>query len=460
MQKTTLLAVLLMAILIISCDVDSIKEEKKNQIKGEVVNEMHPEWTASSNIYEVNVRQYTPEGTFAAFDMHIDRLADMGVDILWFMPISPIGEKNRKKGLGSYYSVKDYIDVNPEFGTAADFHQIIEHAHERGMHVIIDWVANHTAWDHNWVTEHPDWYQMDEEGILKSPFDWTDVVALNYDNKDLRIEMTKQMEFWIDSFNIDGFRCDVASMVPTDFWDSTRAVLNQKKEVFMLAEAEEPALNKKAFESSYAWAMHHRMATVAKDDTTPQVLINQINDDIAKFGNETYMMQFTTNHDENSWNGTEFEKMGDAYEIMAALTYVVPGMPLIYNGQESKNAKRLLFFEKDTIIWGEYEMLDFYTNMIKLKKENKALWNGSYGGDFNVIKNSDQDNSISFSRKLGENTIIFIGNFSIEPSDMSYAVYPEELSGDYINWQTKEKVKMGKMYPVYLEAWQYMILVK
>ena len=460
MQKTTLLAVLLIAILIISCDVDSIKKIEKNQVKEDVVNKMYPKWTVNSNIYEVNTRQYTPEGTFAAFDSHIDRLSEMGVDILWFMPISPIGEKNRKDSLGSYYSVKDYIAINPEFGTAADFHNIVKRAHENGMHVIIDWVANHTAWDHKWVTEHPDWYQMDESGILKSPFDWTDVVQLDYSNMDMRIEMTKQMEFWVDSFNIDGFRCDVASMVPTEFWDSTRAVLNTKKEIFMLAEAEEPALNKKAFESSYAWAMHHKMATVAKGDTTAKVIINQINDDIAKFGTETYMMQFTTNHDENSWNGTEFEKMGDAYEIMAALTYVIPGMPLIYNGQESKNAKRLLFFEKDTIQWGEYEMMDFYTSMIKLKKENKALWNGNYGGDFKVMKNSDDEKLISFSRTLKLSKVVFIGNFSDEDTEIHASISPEMEIGVYTNWQSGEKVELGVIAPIKLGAWEYMILVK
>ncbi len=457
MKNMKLLMILAVSIFAISCASDSPKETVIEKTETAIVNHtMYPEWSANSNIYEVNIRQYTQEGTFAAFDKHIDRLADMGVDILWFMPISPIGEKNRKEGLGSYYSVKDYTAVNPEFGTMDDFRAVVEHAHARGMHVIIDWVANHTAWDHEWVTNHPDWYEM-KDSVMVAPFDWTDVVQLNYDNKDLRTAMTQEMEFWVDSFNIDGFRCDVASMVPTDFWDSTRAVLNQKKDVFMLAEAEEPELNKNAFESSYAWAMHHKMADVAKGDTVAQVLMSQVNKDQEKFGDDTYLMQFTTNHDENSWNGTEFEKMGDAYQIMSALTYVVPGMPLIYNGQESKNTKRLLFFEKDQIDWKNYELADYYTSMNTLKKNNKALWNGIYGGDFNVLK-TDNESVLSFSRLLEDNSVVFIGNFS--PQSVEVNLTAANAKGEYTNYVTKEKVEINNEYKLELGAWEYVILVK
>jgi len=418
----------------------------------------HPDWTKHANIYEVNIRQYTPEGTFKAFDNHLDRLNKMGVDILWLMPVYPIGEKNRKGGLGSYYSIKDYSAVNPEFGNMSDLKALIDHAHSLGMHVILDWVANHTAWDHPWINEHPEWYKVDSAGNIVSPFDWSDVAALNYDNPQLRKAMIGEMKYWLNNANIDGFRCDVAMMVPTDFWDSARAELDKIKPVFMLAEAEVPELNKKAFDMSYGWEMHHKIAQVAQGKEAASVLNEQVKKDLERFGSDTYLMQFTTNHDENSWNGTEYEKMGDGAEIMAVFTYVTPGMPLIYSGQEAANKKRLAFFEKNTLNWESIPLQSFYQNLIRLKNENKALWNGNFGGSYLALKNSMEDKVVTFLRQKENNKVIFIGNMSAEPVKVNVDI--NDASGEYVNWFTNEKVKLGKAMEFELKPRQYYVLVK
>lgn len=309
-----------------------------------------PDWAQNATIYEVNVRQYTPEGTFAAFQKHLPRLKELGVDILWLMPINPIGEKNRKGTLGSYYSVKDYKDINPEFGNKNDFKNLVDEIHKLGMYVIVDWGANHTAWDHNWVINHPEYYTKDSLGNFVPPVaDWADVVDLNYDNTDLRKEMIDALCYWIKDFNIDGYRCDVAGMIPTEFWNNAREELDKIKPVFMLAEWETPDLHEKAFEMTYAWEIHKLLNSIYKGEKSPEDLKDLIVNDKRKFQDYAYRMLFTSNHDENTWNGTEFERLGEAAEMFAALTYVIPGMPLIYNGQEAGFNKRLEFFEKDEI---------------------------------------------------------------------------------------------------------------
>ncbi|MDZ7741384.1 MAG: alpha-amylase family glycosyl hydrolase [Bacteroidota bacterium] len=329
----------------------------------------YPEWSRDDVIYEVNIRQYTPEGTFKAFEEHLPRLKEMGVDILWLMPVHPIGEKNRKGSLGSYYSVKDYLAVNPEFGTKEDFRSLVGKAHELGMYVILDWVANHTAWDNVWVEEHPAWYVKDSSGNFISPFDWTDVIKLDYDNAGMRRAMKDALLYWVKEENIDGYRCDVAGEVPIDFWNEASAELYAVKPVFMLAEAELPEHHEKAFNMSYAWEMHHVMNEVAKGNENANKIQEVLDKNMARFPQGAYRMYFTSNHDENSWNGTVYERMGDAAETFAALTYVLPGMPLIYSGQEAGLDKRLLFFEKDSISWDEMKLLDFYTRLNEIKEE-------------------------------------------------------------------------------------------
>ena len=329
----------------------------------------HPDWSYNLSIYEVNTRQYTPEGTFEAFDTHIKELKDMGVGIVWFMPINPIGEKNRKGTLGSYYSVKDYKGVNPEFGTLQDFKETVNQIHSMGMYVIIDWVANHTAWDNVWVKEHPDFYTKDSLGNFVPPVpDWHDVIDLNYDNKELWQYMIDAMKYWVEECDIDGFRCDVAGMVPLDFWKTAHAELDKIKNVFMLAEAEGPELHE-AFDMTYSWELLHLMNNVAQGKKDVQSIRDYFQKEKNQYPPDAYRMRFTTNHDENTWNGTEFERMGEAAETFDVFTCVIPGMPLLYSGQEAGLNKRLDFFEKDTIEWKDSKYKFLYTTSISRKRK-------------------------------------------------------------------------------------------
>lgn len=273
---------------------------------------------------------------------------DLGVDILWFMPIHPIGELNRKGSLGSYYSVRDYKAVNPEFGTMEDFKNLVNKAHELGFKVILDWVANHTSFDHQWATDHPEWYTRDEKGNIVSPFDWTDVADLKYDNNPaLWDAMIDALKFWVVEANIDGYRCDVAGMVPVAFWEKARTELDAVKPVFMLAEDEgQRDLMKKAFDANYGWEFHHIMNNIAKGEKNAADVWAYFAKEDTLFAPTSFRMMMTSNHDENSWNGTEFERMGDGAKAFAVMAYTIPGFPMMYNGQEVALNKRLLFFEK------------------------------------------------------------------------------------------------------------------
>lgn len=396
------------------------------KVQEEVAVSRHPEWVKNANIYEVNIRQYTPEGTITAFEAHLPRLKEMGVDILWFMPIQPIGVKNRKiedgADRGSFYSISDYTAVNPNYGTVEDFKRVVEKAHEMGMHVILDWVANHTAFDHHWVEEHPEFYTANAEGELPivaldndgNPTDWTDVADLNYENEGLHDAMFEEMAWWITECNIDGFRCDVAGFVPNEFWNKTRPRLEEVKPVFMLAEWEDPA-HMEAFNMNYGWEFHHILNEVAQGKQGRTEIMDYLQKNSENYSDDDIRMYFTTNHDENSWNGTVFERMGDQHLNMYVLAATLPGMPLMYSGQEAGLSHRLSFFGKDQIDWSEIKYGDFYTKMLKLKHENKALWNGLWGGELEILDAGD-DNVLAYKRIKGENEVVVFINLSNEDS--------------------------------------------
>ncbi|RNC85776.1 MAG: alpha-amylase [Balneola sp.] len=389
----------------------------------------HPEWSKNANIYEVNIRQYSPEGTFNAFREDLPRLKDMGVKILWLMPIQPIGELNRKGTLGSYYSIKDYKGINPEFGTEEDFRALVDEAHEMGFKVIIDWVANHSSWDNAW-TENKDWYTLDEEGNFQPPVDdWSDVIDLNYGNEDMRAAMIDALVYWVREFDIDGYRCDVAGMVPMDFWVDAIAELDKVKDVFMLAEDGEPELLIEVFDMNYAWQYAHIIREIAKGEQTFEDLDALFAEDAERFPSNGYRMYFTSNHDENSWNGTDPGMYGANFENFAVLSATVAGMPLIYNGQESILDKQLEFFEKDEIEWKEYAYEDFYRFLLQLNTENEALWNGSYGGDFTRIESPA--NTFAFTRKKDEHQVIVAINNSEEPQQISVPVWSSSVYAKY-----------------------------
>ena len=418
-----------------------------NQSNNEVSQETDT-WHKNATIYEVNVRQFTPEGTFNAFLPHIDRIHNMGIDILWFMPIHPIGEVNRKGGLGSYYSVKDYKGVNPEHGTAADFKAVVDKAHSLGMKVLIDWVANHSAFDNPWA-ENKDWYTLDSLGNLQPPLgtDWWDVADLNYDNNDMRLAMIEAMQYWVEEFDIDGFRCDVASWVPNDFWKQAIDSLNLIKPMFMLAEGEEPSLHQAGFQMTYTWEYMHITNEIAQEKMTFKDLDDLMAKEDTNYSQDAYRLYFTTNHDENSWKGDVFERYGHTHLLQAILAFTIDGMPLLYSGQEAGLNKRLAFFEKDTIEWGDYAYADFYSSLLKLNKSHRALWNGKYGGKFSKIEMDDSD-LYCYKRVIGEDKVMVFLNFSesnksINLNETQNQTLTELFSQDLV--ENLSKVELGPL---------------
>jgi glycosidase len=416
-----------------------------------------PAWSYSANIYEVNIRQYTPEGTFAAFSEHLPRLQEMGVDILWLMPVQPIGTERRKGNLGSYYSIRDYTAVNPAFGTAEDFRALVIQAHRLGMKVILDWVANHSAWDHAWVADNPTFYTTNKSGYIVPPVaDWSDVADLNYDNDQLRREMTAAMRYWIENFDIDGFRCDVAGMVPDDYWRTTiRELTAVKADLFMLAEAEGPQFHRNGFDMTYGSKLHHEMNKVAAGERSAIDLEAAVMDGLETFPEAAYRMQFITNHDENSWNGIEFDRMGEAALTFFVVAATVPGMPLLYSGQEAGLDKSLRFFDKDTISFeGLPKYAPFYTRMLQLKKTNKSLWNGDWGGSLFTLYLDEQ--VWVYAREREGHKVLVAVNLSEEPS--SIKLDSEALKGRYTNVFTGEKLNLSGKLKTNLAPWEYLVL--
>lgn len=377
----------------------------------------HPDWTYDAVVYEMNVRQYTPQGTFAAAAEHLPRLAELGVDIVWMMPIYPIGVLERKGTLGSYYAISDYCATNPEFGTLEDFDAFVAKAHELGLKVIIDWVANHTSPDALWINTKPaDWYVRDENGKTIVQYDWTDIAKLNYNNHDMRAEMEKCMRFWMER-GIDGFRCDMACEMPFDFWkDVIPSLRKDYPQMYWLAEGEHTELHNGSFDTSYAWELHHLLNAIARGEKGITELKEYIAKDAEQHPAEAFRLMFTSNHDENSWAGTEFERMGDAAKVMAVLTFTLPnGQPLIYTGQEMGWNKRFEFFEKDHIpAWEQNEYADFYKEMIALRHNNKALSAGERGGKIEYIEDVPQG-VFAFTRAVEGNSVTVYANLTKEP---------------------------------------------
>lgn len=458
-MRTTIKFMIIIAFLLSLFGCNNRNENKKNIATESTYDKVLPEWAKNAVIYEVNVRQHTAEGTLNAFSKDIPRLKEMGIDILWIMPIQEIGVLNRKGSAGSYYSIRDYRKVNPEFGNLDDFKNLVKIAHENGMYVILDWVANHTAWDHVWMSEHPDFYTKDSLGNNIPPVeDWADVVDLNYDNKDMRLAMIEDMKYWITETDIDGFRCDVAEMVPTDFWNEVREELDKVKPVFMLAEAEQPEHHISAFDMSYSWWLLHGMNQIVKGEKPVTEIDTIMKWEAKNFPEGSIKMRFTTNHDENSWNGTEFERYGEGALCFSVLCYTLPGMPLLYSGQDAGFDKRLKFFDKDTIIWGDYKFQDFYTKLNKLKKSNIALWNGIYGGDFEIIHSKKKSPVFAFVRKKSENEIVAVFNFSDKKAKAEIKI--KDKNANYIDYMTDEKYTAADLKNIEFDAWQYLVLIK
>lgn len=421
----------------------------------------HAEWTYDAVVYEMNVRQSTAEGTFAAAEKRLPELRDIGVDVVWLMPIHPIGEKGRKGSLGSYYAIRDYYAINPEFGAMEDFESFLDKAHSLGLRVIIDCVANHTSPDAAWVDEKPkNWYIRDSLGNTVVEYDWTDIAKLDYGNADLRREMKRMMHYWTDK-GVDGFRCDMAMLVPADFWSEIFAELREDNpDMYFLAEGELVELHEAGFDATYTWELHHLMNDVAQGRKCASDIAEYVVRDAEKFPREAFRLMFTSNHDENSWAGTEFERMGDAAEAMAVLTYLLPnGQPLIYTGQEVGFNRRFAFFDKDCVDdWTPNGYTDFYRRMNALRHANPALDAGEKGAPMRLLPHDDPQRLLAFVREDGGNAVVALLNLS---SDTVVAkVDFAGAEGEYADFATggRRTVNIGDTFE--MKGWSYIILTR
>jgi alpha-amylase len=437
MKKLILITV--MSLGMISCATQNIKND---------MTDLPKEWKHTTNIYEVNVRQYTKEGTFRAFEKEMPRLKAMGVQTLWFMPVTPIAQQNKKGSLGSQYAAADYTSVNPEFGTMEDLKHMVNEAHRLGFKVIIDWVANHTGWDHVWTKTHPEFYLKDPDGKFHVASGMDDIIELDYKNKEMRHAMIDAMKFWIRETGIDGFRCDLASWVEVDFWEEARPEVEKIKPLFWIGEYDElenPDYGK-VFDASYSWKWMHKSEDYYKKNQPLQELKDLLIQ-YSKIGDGSMRAWFTTNHDENSWNGTEYEKYGDIIKPMAVLSATWNGIPLLYSGQELPNLKRLEFFEKDPIQWdGSYRMSDFYKTLFSLKASNPALRGGDPEVTTYFLNTTANDKILAYVRKNGKNEVLVVLNMSKEP--VAFSIEDEQVTGTFRNVfdKTKKNFDEGKSF--------------
>lgn len=471
-----------------ACKNTSETNMEEQKAMTEEIQPTHYDWSKKAVIYEVNTRQYSKEGSFEAVTNDLPRLQKMGIDIVWLMPIHPISETNRKEGLGSPYSVKDYRAVNPEFGTMKDFETLLAKAHELGMKVILDWVPNHTGYDHHWITEHPEFYTKDEEGNIISPqnpnkdeepWDWTDVADLNYDVPAMRDSMIDMFKFWVEK-GVDGFRCDVAHQVPTDFWkDCIQELYKVNPETYMLSEGEVPSQrNEGGFVADYAWSYKNYMNAIGESYLEKEESVTKERSQTAQVGEKVekakasdfneylakdrerfqkgYHMYFTTNHDENTWEGTVFERLGEGHLTFAVMVFTFDGMPLIYNGQEAGLNKRLKFFTKDEIDWGTYEFQDFYTKLIQFKKDNPALWNGTYGAEPVYVPTTDANDEVyAYVREKDGNKVFVILNLSNKA--ITTSLTGDAYAGTYTELFSGKEKTFGTDEALTMKPWEYQV---
>lgn len=464
---------------IVSCKNEPKQEEQTAEVAKDSLAPVSNDIMESAVIYEANIRQYSPEGTFDAFTKDIPQLKDLGVKVIWLMPMYPISMKNRKatgdksieeiedpeerkQYLGSYYAISDYSAVNPNFGTMEDFDELVQTAHENGMYVILDWVANHTGWDHAWIEEHPEYYTKNDKGEITDPINdetgepwgWTDVADLNFDNEGLRNAMKEEMLFWVEEHDIDGYRADAAHSVPTDFWEDVAKEIRNVKPVFMLAEAESPKdLFHNAFEMGYNWEGHHIMNEIAQGKKNASDWDTYMTKVDSTFQDDDYLMNFVTNHDENSWAGTVKERMGDASEAMLAMTYTLPGMPLIYSGQEYDMDKRLAFFVKDTIPKKKGKVYPLLEKLGQLKTTNAALNGGKEAASYTDVKTSAEDKVLAFKREKNGATLYYVANMTAEPVS-----FTAEMEGDFTDYMKDTYLSISKDQQMEFGAWEYKIL--
>ncbi len=419
------------------------------------------EWAHNTNIYEVNLRQYTPEGTFKAFAKEMPRLRAMGVQTLWFMPITPIAQKGKKGALGSPYACSDYTAINPEFGSLDDFKELVRQAHALGFKVIIDWVANHTGWDHVWTKEHPDYYLKDSAtNDFKIASGMDDIIELDYGNPALRKAMIEAMKYWVKECDIDGFRCDLAAWVQVDFWQEARPLVDAVKPLFWLGEFDElenPDYGQ-VFDASYSWNWMHKTREFYQQHL-PLSVLDSLLRRYSAIGDSSMRAWFTTNHDENSWNGTEYDKYGDMARALAVFSATWNGVPLLYSGQEMPNKKKLEFFEKDAIQWnGTYELQDFYHTLLDLHATNPALRGGDAEVSTHLVDHSAIDKAYLYLRAKGDSRVFVALNLSREVVNIE--LKDTMVSGQYKDAFTGETVSLQEHSHLLLQPWEYRVLAR
>ena len=426
---------------------------------------------ASAVIYEANIRQYSKGGTFSEFTKDLPVLKELGVKIIWLMPINPISSTKSKGPLGSYYAVSDYKKVNPEFGTEEDFRTLVKKAHDLGIYVILDWVPGHTGWDHIWIKEHPEFYLKNDKGEITDPINhttgkswgWTDVADLDYNNKRMKKAMSKAMKYWIEEFDIDGYRVDQAYAVPESFFNKTFKLLRSLKPIFLLAETdvEHPGgINLVSkFDASYH-SGNYFLKQIAQGNMTVNEFENHLNSVLEKHKDENIILNYTSTHDVNSWQGTSEELYGNAYEMLTAFTYIFPGMPLIYSGQEYDLNKRLLFFEKDFFPKKKGKMITFLQKLGKLKNTNKALNTGVGGADYHSLtelvkmKYGKENQIFAFERSNSKNKVIFIANMS-----KNYAQFTMDYNGAFKTFSDGSLKHLSDTYEYVMKPWEFWILL-
>jgi alpha-amylase len=415
-------------------------------------------WAATTNIYEVNIRQYTPEGNFAAFAKHLPRLSQMGVEVLWLMPIFPISKEKKQGTLGSYYACSSYTNTNPEFGTAKDFKALVQQAHELGMKIMLDWVGNHTGYDHEWTTANPGYFKTNETGEFFDSHGWVDVIDLNYENQSMRRAMIEAMQYWVTTYDIDGFRCDMAHLVPIDFWRQARTLVDQQKPLLWLAETEEPAYHQ-VFDITFTWRFLHLLEDIYRGHAAATDLLTLVEAYDSEFPEDAMRLYFISNHDENSHSGSEYERLGNAVRACAVLCLTAAnGIPLLYSGQEIPNKKRILFFDKDTIDWTSQCMLeDFYATLLRLRKNNTALSANDPNNQLVVVQTNDQHKTvIAFIRKSATDAILVMVNLSGK-SMIKFKLTDLVETGTYRSIWSGLTIDIDNETDFELEAWEYLV---
>ena len=431
------------------------------QSSGEV--QSHHQWSFNLGMYEVNLRHYSQEGNIAAFKSDLDRIDSLGPGIIWFMPIHPIGTFNRLGSLGSPYSVKDYYQVNPDYGSLVEFKDLVSEIQSRNKYVLIDWVANHTSWDNVLTQTNPEWYVTNSEGDFIPPpgTNWSDVIELDYEKQGLRKYMIEAMKFWVDSVGVNGFRFDAVDFVPDDFWEEAIAVLKQTgSDLLLLAEGSGEHLIDLGFDMNYSWDFYGFgggvLPRITQGVADANIVRSFVNKEQNNYSNGAYRLYFVSNHDENAWEGTPAQLFGPRAVNFSVLSHVINGMPLVYNGEETGMNKQLSFFDKDLIPWRDYPLFDYYRRLFDLKKRNASLWNGFDENEAIRIKTTQNSPIYAFKReKDGERVLCF---FNLSTQAVSFQATDVLPQGTYRNVFTDKLIGLSQDYEFSLDDWEFLVL--